>query len=258
MNKLKIFFLLLFVIAIVVSALVLANNWRSNINFNKITITGNYTISREEILNSAHLKEDTVINIEELNIGMIQDRISKHPEIKRVFVSKEPPAELKIEILEKRPVAIINSGNELLLIDEELEIFSFKNYDKIYDLPIINGINIPNIQRPGLGASENDLRLALFIILESYKRGKYLYSYVSQINFSDSSKVKIHSNEKSIPFYLPKYPDKNITDINYQNEIKNKLVVLECFLEQIYAKNISQDLQYVDLRFSNQVVVKYK
>ena len=258
MNKFKIFFLFMLVIAIVVSAIELANNWRSNINFNKITITGNYTISREEILNAAHLKEDTIINIEELNIGMIQDRISEHPEIKRVFVSKEPPAELKIEILEKRPVAIINLGNEIKLVDEELEIFSFKNYDKIYDLPVINGINIPNIRRPGLGVNENDLRLALFIILESYKRGKYLYSYISQINFSDSSKVKIHSNEKSIPFYLPKYQDRNITDVAYQNEIKNKLAILECFLEQVYAKNINKDLQYVDLRFSNQVVIKYK
>ena len=62
----------------------------------------------------------------------------------------------------------------------------------------------------------------------------------------------------SIIDYYPKYPDKNIKDVEYQNEIKNKLVVLESFLEQIYAKNINQDLQYVDLRFSNQVVVKYK
>ena len=76
---------------------------RSGSSIEKITISGNYTISRAEILNIARLK-DTVLNAEEINIDNIQDRISKNPEIKKVFVSKELPSELKIEIIERRPV----------------------------------------------------------------------------------------------------------------------------------------------------------
>jgi cell division septal protein FtsQ len=232
MNNFKISLLLIFVIAVIVSAVVLANNWRNNVNFNKITIQGNYTLSKEEI--------------------------SKHPEIKNVFVSKEPPAELRIEITEKRPVAIVNLGNELKLVDKDLEIFSFKNFEKIFDLPVINGLSVAGSQKSGIGEKEDDLRLALFIILNALKEGKYLYSQISEINMTDSNKVIIYSNENSIPFYLPKYKDKNITNVDYQKEIVNKLVILESFLEQIYSKNIQKKPLYVDLRFSNHVVVKYQ
>ena len=169
MSKLKFSVLIIFVIAIIVSALVFANSWRSNVYFDKITISGNITLSKEDILNVAHLKEDSVINIEELNIDIIQDRISKHPEIKKVFVSKEPPAELRIDITERRPVAIINFGNELKLVDKELEIFSFKNFEKIFDLPVINGLDIANDTKTGVRAWENEIRLALFMIIESHK-----------------------------------------------------------------------------------------
>ena len=256
MSKFKFSVLIIFVIAIIVSALVFANSWRSNVYFDKITVSGNLTLSKEDILNVAHLKEDSVINIEELNIDIIQDRIAKHPEVKKVFVSKEPPAELKIDITERKPVAIINFGNELKLVDKELEIFSFTNFEKIFDLPVINGLNIANNTKPGISTRENDIRLALFIILESHKIGKYLYSQISEINLSDSNKIIVYSNENSVPFYFPRYEDKNIYDTEYQNEISNKLVLLKSFLEQVHVRNVKKDLEYVDLRFSNQVVVK--
>ena len=256
MNKFKFSILIIFVIAIIVSALVFANSWRSNVYFDKVTVSGNFTLSKEDILDVAHLKEDSVINIEELNIDKIQDRIAKHPEVKKVFVSKEPPAELRIDITERRPVAIINFGNELKLVDKELEIFSFKNFEKIFDLPVINGLDIANDTKTGISAWENDIRLALFIILESHKIGKYLYSQISEISLSDSNKIIVYSNENSVPFYFPRYADKNIYDTEYQNEISNKLVLLKSFLEQVHVRNVKKDLEYVDLRFSNQVVVK--
>jgi len=256
MSKFKFSVLVVFVIAIIVSALVFANNWRNNVYFDKITVSGNLTLSKKDILNVAHLKGDSVINIEELNIDIIQDRIAKHPEVKKVYVSKEPPAELKIDITERRPVAIINFGNEIKLVDKELEIFSFKNFEKIFDLPVINGLDIANVTKTGISARENDIRLALFMILESHKIGKYLYNQVSEINLSDSNKIIVYSNDNSVPFYFPRYADQNIYDIEYQKEISNKLVLLKGFLEQVHVRNVKRDLEYVDLRFSNQVVVK--
>lgn len=257
MSKFKFSVLIIFIIAIIIIALVFANSWRSNVYFDKITISGNLTLSKDDILKVAHLKKDSVINIEELNIDIIQDRIAKHPEIKSVFVSKEPPAELRIDITERSPVAIINFGNELKLVDKELEIFSFKNFGKIFDLPVINGLDIANDTKAGMDVLENDIRLALFMIIESHKIGKYLYSQISEINLSDSSKVIVYSNENSMPFYFPRYRNKDIYNVNYQKEISFKLVLLKKFLEQVYMRSTKKDFEYVDLRFSNQVVVKY-
>ena len=77
----------------------------------EITVTGNHSISREEILAVGRVKDSVMIE-KDAEIELIQDRLMNHPEIKKAFVSKTPPSELKIEIVEKRPVAILNTGSE--------------------------------------------------------------------------------------------------------------------------------------------------
>jgi cell division protein FtsQ len=232
-----------------------ANNWRTNVNYDKITIRGNFTLSREEILQAANIK-DSVINIEELNLVFIQDRISKHPEIKKVSVSKNPPGELVIDVVEKRPLAIVNVGSQLNLVDEECELFPFKNYEKLFDLPVITGIKQVSTQQIDDKAYMNDLKLAVFITMNAYKKSKFLYNQISEINISDTGKIVVFTNEKSVPVYFPRSEKKDISDLNYQNEILSKLVVLKNFFEKSFAALKEKKLDYVDLRFNNQVIVK--
>jgi cell division protein FtsQ len=232
-----------------------ANNWRANVNYDKITIRGNFTLSREEILQAANIK-DSVINTEELNLVFIQDRISKHPEIKRVSVSKNPPSELVIDVVEKRPLAIVNVGSQLNLVDEECELFPFKNYEKLFDLPVITGIKQVSTQQIDDKAYMSDLKLAVFITMNAYKKSKFLYNQISEINISDTGKVIVFTNEKSVPVYFPRSEKKDISDLNYQSEILSKLVVLKNFFEKSFAALKDKKLDYVDLRFNNQVIVK--
>ena len=256
--KTKLLIFVLVTAGVISSAVVFANKWRNNVNFDDITIEGNYTISRGEVLATAHLREDSSVNIEELDIPMIQDRISRHPEIKKVFVSKEPPAELKIEIVEKRPIAILNTGGDLKLVDDELEIFPFKNHDKIFDLPVISGIKTGQNVKVFNNLYKNDLRIAAYLILNSYKESKTLYSLLSEINLSDTSKIIVYSSEKSIPFYFPRSENGNIADPEYQKLLWNKLIVFKEFANRMLSREEANEYAYVDLRFSNQVVVNYK
>ena len=253
-NKKKYSILLLIVVVILIVVAIFANKWRNIVELDKITISGNYTLTKQEILNFAKLNEDSVVNIEELNLKIIQDRVSKNPEIKKVFVSKVPPSELKIEIIEKRPVALLNSDNELKLIDEELEVFSFKNFQKIYDLPVITGYSTGGIRAPDSMKNVNNLKTALFIILNAYQKSKTLYNMISEINIADSSKIIVYSNEKSVQFYFPRYSDKNINDKNYQRELMNTLVKFNAFHIQT---NVKENISYVDLRFNGQAVIKF-
>ncbi len=193
-------------VAIIAVLILFANKWRNDKYFGKITVKGNSTLSSEELLNAAGLKSDSLINIDDLNLVFIQDRISKHPEVKKAYISKEPPDELVIEIVEKRPIAIVNTGAELYLVDEESELFSFKNYEKLFDLPVINGLTR---QVSAINPSNEDINEELFlavrILKQVYSKGKFLQNQISEINFSDSEKVIIYSNDKSVPFYFPKY-----------------------------------------------------
>jgi len=252
----KIGILAILVVAVIASTVFLANKWRNDVYFDKITVEGNYTIDRNEILAVARLKDDSSVNVEELNIDLIQDRIANHPEIKRVFVSKEPPAELKIQIIEKNPIAILNSGNETRLIDDELEIFPFSNYEKMLDLPVISGLKVKPTKIDPDKLDEEDLRIAAYIITNARKEGKSLHYQISEVNMSDPEKVIVFSNDGAVPFYFPRLKGKSIADKEYQDMIRNKLDVYQEFCDKILGSQ--KDVLYIDLRFSNQVVINYK
>jgi hypothetical protein len=92
--------------------------------------------------------------------------------------------------------------------------------------------------------------------MNAFKKSKFLYNQISEINISDTSKIIVFTNDKSVPVYLPRMEDKNISDPNYQKEILTKLVVLKNFFEKSFASLKEKKLDYVDLRFDNQVIVK--
>ncbi|HEX2788452.1 MAG TPA: FtsQ-type POTRA domain-containing protein [Ignavibacteria bacterium] len=258
MSKPKIIGLILLVAVSVTAVVVFANKWRNNLNYDKITIEGNHTIPSTDILEIARLREDSTINLDELNIDLIQDRISKHPEIKKAFVSKEPPDLLKIEVIEKRPIAVLNTSMGIKLIDDELEIFPYRNIEKIYDLPVISGIRTEDNIKGLNNINKNELRAALFIVLNAFKESKGLYNNISEINIADSTKLIVYSNEKSIPFYLPYSNAQDVKSKEYQEVVRTKMRLYDNFMNNIFSKIMTREIEYVDLRFSNQVVVKYK
>ena len=246
--------ILVLIVLFVITLAFLSLKWRSGNSIDKITITGNYTIPNEEILAAARLR-DTVISSDEINIDNIQDRISKHPEIKKVYVSMEQLSELKIEIIERRPVAILNGDNEIKLIDDELDIFPFKNTSKMYDLPVISGVRIENNPNPMKKYNKEDLRLAIFLILNTYKESKAAYNNISEVNLSDTGKSVVYLSEDSSPFYFPRKYRESISNKDYQKLLINKIVIFENYLKQKLDNHLKKQVNYVDLRFDNEVII---
>ncbi|MFA5011986.1 MAG: FtsQ-type POTRA domain-containing protein [Ignavibacteria bacterium] len=243
MSKGRIILFIAALSAITLLIIILANNWRNKIYISKITIKGNITISESEILTAAGLKVDSTINLDELNEMFIRDRVAKHPEIKKVVVSKEPPSELIIEVIEKKPIAIVIKSNEIYLIDEEQEIFPIKNYDKAFDLPIINGLGTDDRK------NKTDINAAMNFLKAAYEKGKYIQNLISEVNMKDSSKIVVKTNDKLTSFYF-KRVDKNTNEY-----YKPKLELFKRFMDsEITLRNLN--CEYVDMRFSNQIIAK--
>lgn len=243
MNKGKLIISIIILAIVTILLILFANNWRNKTIINRITIKGNITLSESEIYAAAGLKADSLINLEELNLVFIRDRIAKHPEIKKVLVSKEPPSELIIEITEKKPIAIILKKNELFLIDEEQEIFPVKNYDKAFDLPIISGLKADETK------NKADIDMAINFLKVVYSSGKYLQNLISEINMKDTTKIIVKTNDILIPFYFPRIDNKGF------DLYKEKLSLFKDFIDdEIMRKNLN--CEYVDLRYTNQIIAK--
>ena len=243
MSKSRIILMIAFLSIITLLIIILANNWRNKTYISKITIKGNITISENEILTAAGLKADSTLNLDELNELFIRDRVAKHPEIKKVVVSKEPPSELIIEVIEKKPIAIVIRSNEIYLVDEEQEIFPIKNYDKAFDLPIINGLGIDDRK------NKTDINAAMNFLKAAYEKGKYIQNLISEVNMKDSSKIIVKTNDKLTSFYFKR------VDKNAKEYYKTRLELFKRFMdEEITLRSLN--CEYVDMRFSNQIIAK--
>ncbi len=243
MSKGRIILMIAFLSIITLLIIILANNWRNKTYISKITIKGNITISENEILTAAGLKADSTLNLDELNELFIRDRVAKHPEIKKVVVSKEPPSELIIEVIEKKPIAIVIKSNEIYLVDEEQEIFPIKNYDKAFDLPIINGLGIDDRK------NKTDINAAMNFLKAAYEKGKYIQNLISEVNMKDSSKIIVKTNDKLTSFYFKR------VDKNAKEYYKTRLELFKRFMdEEITLRSLN--CEYVDMRFSNQIIAK--
>lgn len=76
--------ILIIIVLFVIASAFMSLKWRNISVIDKVTVSGNYTVSRDEILSAARIK-DTIKDEEEIDIDKIQDRIMKHPELKKVL-----------------------------------------------------------------------------------------------------------------------------------------------------------------------------
>lgn len=233
---------------------VFAVNWRSGYEIRKITVTGNSSLSRSEVLGTARLK-DSVITETDAGIDLIRDRLLNHPVIRSAFVSKNPPSELKIEIVEKKPLLILNSGSELFLADEQLEVYPFRQSAGAYDLPIVSGVRTEPTHNPLNRFNREDLRYALFLVMNAAEISKMLYTGISEINLSDPGTAIIYLAEDSSPVYFPREEGRSISDESYREYLLGKLKIFEKYLKQSHENLSESGVKYVDLRYSNQVIV---
>lgn len=257
MKKIKYILLVVVIIVIVIVVFVLSLRWRSEEVYSKVIVSGNHTISEKEIIKYAGLEDLKNIKSDEIKENEIVERLKTHPDIKKAFVQKNPPSEIKIEIIEKTPIAFINVNNELNLIDEEIEIIPFKNTGKIYDLPIINGIKVEKDKMLS-GYSKADLKVAISILMAIYKESKFLSDMISEINMSDKNFIVIFTHDYAIPIFIPKYTEESLKDQNMRLELLKKIKALKYFFEEIYPEEKKDEIDNINLSYSNQLIISFK
>lgn len=268
MRNWKIILLFVVIIIFTFSSIVLSGLWKDKSTVRGVEITGNTTLSKEEIFDFAKLN-DSMIFSNALTLEMIEGRISKHPNIKKVVVSRDAST-VKISISEKNPFALVSNGKEMFLVDDELTIYNLKKEHSDLDLPVITGIS-DELNVNTFGKNDlKDLKIAQYIISKAVKINKSLYNYISEINFSDSNQLALVTSDDATPVYFIDYsavmkkerllsPEKvrDINNTSLRNEIDSKLLQLDGFLKQVRVYKSANSFKYIDMRYNDIVIVKY-
>ncbi len=230
---------------LLIMALVKISSWwcinSNNLILKDISISKTKIIENEEFYNLV----DGFIgySLEEIRTDSITKIIEDHPYVEAARVSKWYPSKIKIELIERKPIAVLNVS-PMVLLDKHGFVLPYKTSEMNFNLPILNNFNT-NLDFYPYGnktLSEN-----VGNCIDWLNRIKNNYPSLYQ----DISEMKMTS-ENDINIILAEYPTQIFLG---KNHIWTKIEILKKFEAKLLPKKLS-DFSYLDMRYDNQVIAK--
>ena len=167
---------------------------------------------------------------------IVQDIQARHPELDDVFIRKQFPHKLLIQVLEREPVAIV-AIRDSYLVDRDAFILPFNSAYK--NLPKIIGIDSRQIE---LYTQSPSLRLKLALnLLKELKKAEVCLAY-------KVSRVDVR-RDLDLSFYLGNKIEVKMGRSNFQG----KAALLNGILAKLKEKGTVP--KYIDMRFDNPTVL---
>jgi len=208
-----------------------------------LEITGNKMVSLEKISRICGFtsKKDKE---KKINIDSLATQLMEFKYIKGISITRRPPRILNITVEEYDPVAFIY-GKGLNLIDGEGYLIPIPESQLIWDLPYISGIK-QGLGRLGHQTVAADAYLALEIVRYLEDENPLLASMVSEINLSNSKTIELHLIKGGTKI--------RVTRESFYRE----LFILKNYIANYLDWGQLAKIDYIDLRFKNQLIVKAK
>lgn len=234
--------LVLLVIGVAAASL-RANLWKNDLRVREITVEGNTIVGADEIRMLANISPG--VPLYGVDLYAVRQRIEANSFIRSASVNRDVPERISITVEERIPVATIAAG-ELLHCDEEGVILPSVLSTNVFDLPVITGIRKPQAAEAGSRASNPDVRSALAILLMARRVSDESYRRISEVSVGGDGEFMLYTAESGVPVLFGRGDD------------ARKLVKLDAFWREFMEHHGADELAYVDLRFDDQVVVRWK
>ncbi len=219
-----------------------ANTWKSGLVVTKVVVAGTRVVDVNEIIQLTHVRPGS--KMFDLDLMVIQKDVVSHYFLKDVVVERDLPSTLKITVVERSPIAMIN-GNDLLYLDSEGVVLPRSISHEIFDLPIIS--NVPPTVKLAVGSTVQnpDVFEALSILSTAKLVNKELYHLISEVRLRNGGDLIFFTADGGVPVLFGR------------GNPAAKLLRLEAFWSDVVHGHGSQELQYIDLRYDDQVVAKW-
>ena len=234
------------IISIIFATILMSKNWASFTNdtkIKKVYFFGNKFIDND-FLNSFN-GEIKNKDIYDLNINELSKVFEDNHFIKAVRVSKHFPDKIKIEIVERSPIAVVNN-KEPILIDEDGIILpnNKEAFKKI--IPFLSGFNQNKLSYiNGAKTTSPKLSEAISLLKKIKEKNKSLYKNISEMALN---------GDKEFVLILVDYP----TRINLgSNALDKKIQIIESFESSVNPNGLYA-FTSIDLRYQNQIITQGK
>jgi cell division protein FtsQ len=219
-----------------------ANSWKSSLKIKQIKIDGNRIVGENEILQLTQVQIQSLLYNADLTA--IQRNVMSHHYIKDAIVERNLPNSIHIQVVERVPIAIVNRP-ETMYVDDEGVVLPRSISHRIFDLPMMSGISESEPLAMGSTIKQPDVMEALHLLATMKMVNRPLYHNISEIQVRNGGDIVVYSTEGGIPIIFGR------------DDIPGKLVRLETFWNTIVRTRGAQSLQYVDLRYQDQIVARW-
>ena len=213
----------------------------NNLILKNISISKTKIIENEEFYNLVNgFIGDS---LEEIKIDSITKIIEDHPYVEAARVSKWYPSKIKIELIEREPIAVLNIS-PMVLLDKYGFVLPYKTSKMNFNLPILNNFNT-NLDFYPYGKKALSENVGNCIEWLNRIKNDYplLYQDISEMKMSSGNDINI---------ILAEYPTQIFLGANH---IWTKIEILKKFEKELFPKKLS-DFSYLDMRYDNQVIAK--
>jgi cell division protein FtsQ len=225
-----------------VGLVVFANFWKSSLKVTRVTLQGNRIVEANELFQLAQVKRGSLIY--DVDLTAIQKNLLSQCYIKEATVERNLPSTIQLTVVERSPIALVNR-TDIVYLDEDGVILPHSISKALFDLPVLSGVKIgPTVTYGSVIRDANALQ-ALRVLKAAKFVNSELYHLISEIQIRNDSDMVLYTAEGGVPVI---FGEGNIAD---------KLVRLDAFWNQVLQERGLHKLQYVDLRYDDQIVARW-
>jgi cell division protein FtsQ len=213
------------------------HSWRFRVeSSDNIEVTGTQNVTKAQIMEV--MGGDIGRNIFFIPLAQQKTQLEQIPWVESASVMRFVPNRLKVEIVERTPVAFARVGPRIALIDAGGTLMELPPKRK-YSFPVILGMN------PGEPLSTRAPRMKVYMdLVRDLDSGGARYSQdLSEVNLIDLEDVKVRVNDPAGDVLV------HLGSSDYLRRYKTYASHVQEWRQQF------RDLESVDLRYDNQIVV---
>ena len=214
-------------------------NYRKIFEFGELSISGENFLAKSEyneIIGSIDIK-----SIKDFDIDDLSERLELNPFVKAVRVSKHYPSTIKIEIVEREPIAIINNKIQLMIDDNAIVLPNNTTIENSL-IPVLSGFN-PATDLYPLGQITYSIKVKEAIEILAYIKNNYsdYYDEISELTINKDDEYEIILSEEPTRVILGK------------NNISKKIKILKNFDKALGQRQLTS-YRLLDMRYSKQLI----
>jgi cell division protein FtsQ len=226
-----------------IAVAVWANLWKEDLRPAHVTVSGHRILSEHHVLELAAV--DMNVRLFDIDLFAIQRRLMTNHFVRHASVNREVPNRIAITIDERVPIAAVVM-DDIQYLDDEGYVLPPAVSQEIFDLPVLTGVFRKDEIVAGTVVATDAVLEGLQILAVARRLGAELYRRISEVHIDGDRGIVMYTAEFGVPVIMGK------------GDIGEKLLKFDAFWNEHVKHRGAQELHQVDLRFEDQVVVRWK